>query len=90
MYVVKKFLQHTHQAVKIQFSCNVASEIITRRNTKLVAIVSEVLNTSIDCIRSITIAFTTVDGFDCCTESRINDIVNFVHPKPQGSLERHH
>ena len=66
-----------------------ASEIITRRNTKLVTIFCVILNTFLDCCRVSTITFKgTINGSNRCSEPLTYDWPNRPHPIPQASLKR--
>ena len=66
-----------------------ASEIIAWSNTKLVTILSVVLDTGLDCTRVSTIAFNgTIDGSNGCTKTLAYNWTNIGHPKPQGGLKR--
>ena len=66
-----------------------ASEIIAWSNTKLVTILSVVLDASLDSTRVSSIAFNgTIDGSNGCTKTLAYDWTNIGHPKPQGSLKR--
>lgn len=66
-----------------------ASEIITRRNTKLVTIFCVILNTFLNRCRVSTITFKgTINGSNRCSEPLTYDWPHRPHPIPQASLKR--
>ena len=64
-----------------------ARNIVTRGNTKLIAVVSEIPDTCVDGTAVSSIAFHAIDGSDRCTKPLAYDRVYIIHPKPKGCFE---
>lgn len=65
-----------------------ASEVVSRINSKLTTIISVVANSSLNggCVGPVAFQ-STVNGPDCCTKALRENRLNPIGPVPQGRLE---
>ncbi|KAL0915840.1 hypothetical protein M5K25_013300 [Dendrobium thyrsiflorum] len=61
--------------------------IISRRDTKLVAVVLVDVNTVIHLPSVATITLNAIYGTYCCTKALANNTMDIIRPKPQSRLE---